>query len=152
MHVIAAKAVCFGEALKPGFKDYQQQVVRNAKALSEGMKKNGYRIVSGTTENHVMLVDLQPNHITGKEASETLDHAGITVNKNAIPFDKQSPFKAGGIRLGTPAVTTRGFMEDQMFDVANWIHEALTHRDNPSRLAQIRNQVRALTAQYPLPG
>lgn len=152
MHVIAAKAVCFGEALKPGFKEYQQQVVRNAKALSEGMKKNGYRVVSGTTENHVMLIDLQPNNITGKEASETLDHAGITVNKNAIPFDKQSPFKAGGIRLGTPAVTTRGFKEDQMFDVANWIHEALASRDNPSRLAQIRNQVRALTAQYPLPG
>jgi glycine hydroxymethyltransferase len=151
MHVIAAKAVALGEALRPEFKTYQQQVVRNAKALCEGMKKNGFRIVSGTTENHVMLVDLQPKNITGKEVSDILDHAGITVNKNAIPFDTQSPFKAGGIRLGTPAVTTRGMREDEMFDIANLIEEAIEHRADAARLATIRDHVRQITARFPLP-
>jgi RpiB/LacA/LacB family sugar-phosphate isomerase len=151
MHVIAAKAVALGEALKPEFKAYQQQVVRNAKALCEGMKKNGFRIVSGTTENHVMLVDLQPRSLTGKEVSDVLDHAGITVNKNAIPFDTQSPFKAGGIRLGTPAVTTRGMKEDEMFDIANLIEDAIEHRHDADRIAEIRDQVRAMTARFPLP-
>jgi glycine hydroxymethyltransferase len=151
MHVIAAKAVCFGEALKPGFKLYQQQVARNAKALAEGMKKNGYRIVSGGTDNHLMLVDLQPNGVTGKDASEALDHAGITVNKNAIPFDTQSPFKAGGIRLGTPAVTTRGMREDEMFDIANLIHEAITNRADMAKLSQLQDRVREMTARFPLP-
>ena len=151
MHVIAAKAVALGEALRPEFKTYQQQVVRNAKALCEGMKKNGFRIVSGTTENHVMLVDLQPKNITGKEVSDILDHAGITVNKNAIPFDTQSPFKAGGIRLGTPAVTTRGMREDEMFDIANLIEEAIEHRADAARIATIRDHVKQITARFPLP-
>jgi glycine hydroxymethyltransferase len=151
MHVIAAKAVALGEALQPEFKAYQQQVVRNAKALCEGMKKNGFRIVSGTTENHLMLVDLQPKNVTGKEVSEVLDHAGITVNKNAIPFDTQSPFKAGGIRLGTPAVTTRGMKEDEMFDIANLIEEAIEHRADPEKIAAIRDHVRQITARFPLP-
>ena len=151
MHVIAAKAVALGEALRPEFKTYQQQVVRNAKALCEGMKKNGFRIVSGTTDNHVMLVDLQPRNLTGKDVSDYLDHAGITVNKNAIPFDTQSPFKAGGIRLGTPAVTTRGMKEDEMFDIANLIEEAIEHRTNPERIAKIRDHVREITARFPLP-
>ena len=151
MHVIAAKAVALGEALKPEFKAYQQQVVRNAKALCEGMKKNGFRIVSGTTENHVMLVDLQPKNLTGKEVSEVLDHAGITVNKNAIPFDTQSPFKAGGIRLGTPAVTTRGMKEDEMFDIANLIEEAIEHRADSAKIEAIRDHVRKITARFPLP-
>ncbi|MFQ3671741.1 MAG: ribose 5-phosphate isomerase B, partial [Verrucomicrobiia bacterium] len=140
MHVIAAKAVAFLEAAQPSFKAYQQQVLRNAKALAEGMKKNGYTIVSGGTDNHVMLVDLQPHGITGKEAQETLDRAAITCNKNAVPFDKQSPFKAGGIRLGTPAVTTRGMKEEEMFQIADWIHEVLAHRENPSHLAKVRQQ------------
>jgi glycine hydroxymethyltransferase len=151
MHVIAAKAVALGEALRPEFKTYQQQVVRNAKALCEGMKKNGFRIVSGTTDNHLMLVDLQPKNITGKDVSEVLDQAGITVNKNAIPFDTQSPFKAGGIRLGTPAVTTRGMKEDEMFDIANLIEEAVDHRTEPARIAAIRDRVREITARFPLP-
>jgi RpiB/LacA/LacB family sugar-phosphate isomerase len=151
MHVIAAKAVALGEALRPEFKTYQQQVLRNARALCEGMKKNGFRIVSGTTENHVMLVDLQPKNITGKEVSDLLDRAGITVNKNAIPFDTQSPFKAGGIRLGTPAVTTRGMKEDEMFDIANLIEEAVEHRADPARLGKIRDHVREITARFPLP-
>ncbi len=151
MHVIAAKAVALGEALQPGFKAYQQQVVRNAKALCEGMKKNGFRIVSGTTENHLMLIDLQPKNITGKEVSEILDQAGITVNKNAIPFDTQSPFKAGGIRLGTPAVTTRGMKEDEMFDIANLIKEAIDNRTDAARITAIRERVREITARFPLP-
>jgi RpiB/LacA/LacB family sugar-phosphate isomerase len=151
MHVIAAKAVAFGEALKPDFKAYQQQVVNNAKALSEGMKKNGFRIVSGTTENHLMLVDLQPKKVTGKDVQELLDQAGITVNKNAIPYDTQSPFKAGGIRLGTPAVTTRGMKEDEMFDIANLIEDAIDHRAEAGRIAAIRDRVREMTARFPLP-
>ena len=151
MHVIAAKAVALGEALKPGFKAYQQQVVCNAKALCEGMKKNGFRIVSGTTENHLMLVDLQPKNITGKEVQELLDQAGITVNKNAIPFDTQSPFKAGGIRLGTPAVTTRGMKEDEMFDIANLIEDAVEHRTDTTKIKAIRDHVREITARFPLP-
>ncbi len=151
MHVIAAKAVCFREALQPAFKDYALQIVRNAKALSEGMKKNGYQIVSGGTDNHVMLVDLQPLGITGKEASEALDHAGITVNKNAVPFDKQSPFKAGGIRLGTPAVTTRGMKEEDMFQIADWIHESLQKRADETALRAVARQVHEFTARFPLP-
>jgi glycine hydroxymethyltransferase len=151
MHVIAAKAVALGEALRPEFKVYQQQVVRNAKALCEGMKKNGFRIVSGTTDNHLMLVDLQPKNITGKEVSDILDQAGITVNKNAIPFDTQSPFKAGGIRIGTPAVTTRGMKEDEMFDIANLIEEAIDQRADPARISVIRQRVREITNRFPLP-
>jgi RpiB/LacA/LacB family sugar-phosphate isomerase len=151
MHVIAAKAVALGEALQPEFKAYQQQVVRNAKALCEGMKKNGFRIVSGTTDNHLMLVDLQPKNVTGKEVQELLDQAGITVNKNSIPFDTQSPFKSGGIRLGTPAVTTRGMKEDEMFDIANLIEEAVDNRTDTARIAHIRERVREITARFPLP-
>jgi glycine/serine hydroxymethyltransferase len=151
MHVIAAKAVALGEALRPEFKAYQQQVVRNAKALSEGMKKNGFRIVSGLTENHLMLVDLQPRNLNGKEVQELLDQAGITVNKNAIPFDTQSPFKGGGIRLGTPAVTTRGMKEDEMFDIANLIEEAVDNRTDAGHIASIRQRVREMTARFPLP-
>ena len=151
MHVIAGKAVALGEALRPEFKAYQQQVVRNAKALCEGMKKNGFRIVSGSTENHLMLVDLQPKNVTGKDVQELLDQAGITVNKNAIPYDTQSPFKAGGIRLGTPAVTTRGMKEDEMFDIANLIEEAVEHRASPDKIKAIRDHVREITARFPLP-
>jgi glycine hydroxymethyltransferase len=150
-HVIAAKAVCFKEALQPSFKAYQQQVVLNAKALAEGMKKNGYSIFSGGTDNHLMLVDLQPKQITGKEAQEALDHAGITCNKNAVPYDTQSPFKGGGIRLGTPAVTTRGMKADEMFDIANWIHEGLQARANQEALRAIAEKVHAFTRKYPLP-
>ncbi len=151
MHVIAAKAVCFGEALQPAFKTYQQQVAKNARALCDGMKRHGYRIVSGTTDNHVMLVDLQPKNITGKDAQELLDKAGITVNKNAIPFDKQSPFKAGGIRLGSPAVTTRGFQENEMLEVADLIHAVLSSGDDQAKIASVRQRVLDLTSQYPLP-
>jgi glycine/serine hydroxymethyltransferase len=151
MHVIAAKAVCLGEALRPEFAAYQAQVRRNAKALSEGMKKNGYRVVSGGTDNHVMLIDLRPNGVNGKQVQELLDEVAITVNKNAIPFDTESPFKGGGIRLGTPAVTSRGMKEDEMFDIANLIHQAITGRNDPTQLNDVRRQVLALTQRFPLP-
>jgi glycine hydroxymethyltransferase len=152
MHVIAAKAVCFHEALQPSFKDYQRQITLNAKALAARLAKNGYRIVSGGTDNHLMLVDLRPNGLNGKVASEVLDHAGITINKNGIPFDTEKITLGGGIRIGTPAVTTRGMKEETMMDIADLIHQALTNKDNPAELEKIRDTVRALTKQYPLPG
>ena len=151
MHVIAGKAVCLAEALRPEFKAYQQQVANNAKALAEGMKHHGFRIVSGGTDNHLMLVDLQPKGLTGKDVQILLDSVGITVNKNAIPFDKQSPFKAGGIRLGTPAVTTRGMKEDEMFDIASLINKAIINKDNPAALDEIRTHVREITSRFGLP-
>ena len=151
-HVIAAKAVCFHEALQPSFKTYAQQIVSNAKALAAGLIKNGYRITSGGTDNHLMLVDLRPNGLNGKIASETLDHAGITVNKNGIPFDTEKITLGGGIRVGTPAVTTRGMKEEQMLEIADLIHRALSNKDNADEIAKVRAEVRALTSRYPLPG
>ncbi len=151
MHVIAAKAVCFHEALEPGFAEYQRQIVLNAKAMAARLAHNGYRIVSGGTDNHLMLIDLRPMGLTGKDAQETLDQAAITVNKNAIPFDTVSVFKAGGIRVGTPAVTTRGMTEEEMMEIADLIHEGLQARGNPDALKKVRESVVALTRQYPLP-
>jgi glycine hydroxymethyltransferase len=151
MHVIAAKAVCFHEALQPQFRDYQRQVVINAKALAAGIAKHGYRIVSGGTDNHLMLVDLRPKEINGKEAQEVLDRAGITVNKNAIPFDTYPIFKPGGIRLGTPAVTTRGMKEEEMLEIADLIAEALDNRTDEAALARVREKVRELTRRFPIP-
>lgn len=151
MHVIAAKAVCFHEALQPQFRDYQRQVVINAKALAAGIAKHGYRIVSGGTDNHLMLVDLRPKNLNGKVAQETLDRAGITVNKNAIPFDTSSPFKPGGIRVGTPAVTTRGMKEEEMLDIADLLAEGLENREDNAALDAIRSKVRELTRRFPLP-
>jgi glycine/serine hydroxymethyltransferase len=152
MHVIAAKAVCFHEALQPGFKEYTQQIVSNAKALSVQLARLGYRIVSGGTDNHLMLVDLRPSGLNGKLAQETLDKAGITVNKNGIPFDTEKITLGGGVRIGTPAVTTRGMKEEQMMEIADLIHEALTHKDEPSALERVRGKVQNLTRRYPLPG
>ena len=151
MHVIAAKAVCFLEALQPGFKGYQQQVVQNARALAGALAHKGYRIVSGGTDNHLMLVDLRPNGLNGKIASDVLDRAGITVNKNGIPFDTEKITLGGGIRVGTPAVTTRGMKEDDMMEIADLIHRALTNQDSAEELEKIRTEVRALTARFPLP-
>ncbi len=152
IHVIAAKAVCFHEALQPQFRDYQRQVVINAKALAAGLAKHGYRIVSGGTDNHLLLVDLRPKDLNGKDAQETLDRAGITVNKNAIPFDTSSPFKPGGIRVGTPAVTTRGMREEEMLEISDLIAEALTDRADESALNRVRDKVREMTRRFPLPG
>ncbi len=151
MHVIAAKAVCFHEALLPGFADYQRQVVLNAKSLAARMSHNGYRLVSGGTDNHLMLVDVRPMNLTGKDAQETLDEVAITVNKNAIPFDTVSVFKAGGFRVGTPAVTTRGMKEEEMMEIADLIHEGLKARGDEAALAKVRQSVVALTRQFPLP-
>ncbi len=151
MHVIAAKAVCFHEALQPQFRDYQRQVVVNAKALAAGLTKHGFRITSGGTDNHLMLVDLRPKNLNGKEVQEVLDRAGITVNKNAIPFDTSSPFKPGGIRVGTPAVTTRGMREEEMLEISDLIAEALTNRLDESALDRVRDKVRELTRRFPLP-
>ncbi len=151
MHVIAGKAVCFHEALQPAFADYQRQIVLNAKALAARLSKNGYRLVAGGTDNHLLMVDVRPLNITGKDAQETLDQAGITTNKNAIPFDTVSPFKGGGIRLGTPAVTTRGMREEEMMDIADFLHEALTAGGDEGKIAKVRADVRALTRRYPLP-
>jgi len=152
MHVIAAKAVCFHEALQPSFRDYQRQVVINAKALAAQLTHHGFRLISGGTDNHLMLVDLRPRNVTGKDASDILDRAGITVNKNSIPFDTISVFKGGGIRIGTPAVTTRGMLEEEMMDIADYIHEALRAGADEAAIAAIRQQVRQLTRRFPLPG
>jgi glycine hydroxymethyltransferase len=152
MHVIAAKAVCFHEALQPTFRDYQQQITNNAKALAASLERKGFRIVSGGTDNHLMLVDLRSMGLNGKQAQETLDRAGITVNKNSIPFDTEPVVKGGGIRVGTPAVTTRGMKEEEMMEIADLIDDALRAGEDESGLASVRQKVRALTVRYPLPG
>ncbi len=151
MHIIAAKAVCFLEAMKPEFKDYQRQIVRNAQALATALANRGFRIVSGGTDNHLMLVDLRPKKITGKIAQESLDKAGITVNKNLIPFDPEKPLVTSGIRLGTPAVTTRGMKEAEMEQIAGFITEVLEKPDDAGVQARVKEKVRALTAKFPLP-
>src|SRR5438045_5638242 len=151
MHIIAAKAVCFHEALQPGFRDYQRQVVINAKALAAGLTKHGFRITSGGTDNHLMLVDLRPKEINGKEAQEVLDRAGITVNKNGIRSDTYPIFKPGGIRVGTPAVTTRGMKEEDMLEIADLIAEALSNRSDADALERVRRKVLDLTRRFPLP-
>jgi glycine hydroxymethyltransferase len=150
-HVIAAKAVCFQEALQPGFKTYQQQIVKNAAALAEGMTRNGYRLVSGGTDNHLMLVDVGAKNLTGKDCQIALDAAGITVNKNTIPNETRSPFQASGIRLGTPACTTRGMKEVEMAAIADMISEVLLDIKNTEAANKVRERVRELTAQFPLP-
>ena len=150
-HVIAAKAVCFQEALQPAFKVYQEQIVKNARALAEGMKRNGYRLVSGGTDNHLMLVDVGAKNLTGKDCQAALDEAGITVNKNTIPFETRSPFQASGVRLGTPAVTTRGMKEPEMAAIADMISEVLQDLKNVEAAHKVRGRVRELTAKFPLP-
>ncbi len=151
MHTIAAKAVCYHEALQPAFKEYAEQVVANAQVLAAGVEAQGLRICSGGTDNHVMLVDLSPMGVTGKDAAEALDQAGITVNKNAIPFDTKSPFVTSGIRLGTAAMTTRGMKEKDMEQIAEWIGRVLKDPENESVRQQVREEVIALTAHYPVP-
>ena len=151
MHVIAAKAVCFEEALRPSFKSYQQQILQNAAALAQGMQRNGYRLVSGGTENHLMLVDVGARGLTGKDCQLALDEAGITVNKNTIPFETRSPFQASGIRLGSPAVTTRGMKENEMASIADMISEVLLDIKNVENARKVRARVRELTSRFPLP-
>jgi len=150
MHVIAGKAVAFKEALSPEFKTYQQQVVKNAAALADTLTKRGLRIVSGRTESHVMLVDLRPKNLTGKEAEAILGSAHITCNKNGIPNDPQKPMVTSGIRLGSPAMTTRGFKEEQAVAVGNLIADVLDNPHDEANLARVREQVSALTRQFPV--
>ncbi|MFH1846143.1 MAG: serine hydroxymethyltransferase [Candidatus Omnitrophota bacterium] len=150
MHIIAAKAVALKEALEPDFKKYQERIIKNAGCLAQELTKHGYRIVSGGTDNHLMLVDLSNKGITGKEAEICLDKAGITVNKNLIPFDEKSPFITSGIRLGTPAVTTRGMNEKEMIKIAELIDKALSLREDETKLNGMRKEVRDFLTDFPL--
>ena len=150
MHVIAAKAIAFYEAMTPQFKTYQRQVVKNARELAQALTKRDFRIVSGGTDTHLVLVDLTKKRITGSDASKALEQAGITVNKNLIPFDKKSPATTSGIRLGTAAVTTRGMKELQMRRIAAFIDVAIEASDNPQKLKEIKNEVLSLTKKFPL--
>lgn len=150
MHVIAAKAVALGEALRPEFKEYAAQTIKNAKALAETLQQDGFRIVSGGTDNHLMLVDLTSKDITGKEAQNVLDEVNITSNRNTIPFEPRSPFVTSGIRLGSPALTTRGFKEDDMREVGNIIALVLNDPTNEEKKEEARRRVAALCAKYPL--
>ena len=150
MHVIAAKATAFLEALKPEFKVYQAQVIKNAQTMVDSLKKRGYRIISGRTESHVFLVDLRPKNLTGKRADQLLGMAHITVNKNSIPNDPESPFVTSGIRLGTPAITTRGFKEKESIQVANLIADVLDQPDDEKNIALVKNKVNELTRQFPV--
>jgi len=150
MHVIAAKAVCFKEALAPSFKGYQAQIKRNAAALAAAVASEGLRIVSGGTDSHLMLVDLRPFGVTGKKAQQVLDSVNITANKNSIPYDPEKPFVTSGIRLGTPATTTRGMREPEMREIASLIARALRGVDDEARLAEVKQDVIALCARFPI--
>ena len=152
MHIIAAKAVAFKEALTPAFREYQQRVVDNAQVLAESLRERGFRLVSGGTDNHLMLVDVRPLQVTGRDAEEVLQSVHITTNKNAIPFDPEPPVRTSGIRLGTPAVTTRGFGAQEMRELASLIHETIAQREDQTALAGIRERAIALATRFPLPG
>ena len=150
MHIIAAKAICFKEAMQPEFRDYAKQVVTNASVLAESLAAEGFRIISGGTDTHLMLVDVFSKGMFGSEAEKALGEAGITVNKNAIPFDTNPPLKPSGIRIGTPALTTRGMKEPEMRQVGRWVAEALQHRTDSLVLNKIRKQVLELCESFPL--
>jgi glycine hydroxymethyltransferase len=152
-HINAAKAIAYGEALKPDFEQYAKQIIKNAQALSSALQNRGYRIVSGGTDNHLMLVDLfGSKQITGKEAEKTLEHIGISINKNMIPFDPRKPMDPSGIRLGTPALTTRGAKEKDMETVAELLDNALMNRADENQLSKIKNQVKDFSLKFPVPG
>ena len=150
VHIIAAKAVCFHEAMQPSFKDYAHQVVANAKVLAQTLAQEGFRIISGGTDTHLMLVDVFAKGMLGSEAERSLGEANITVNKNAIPFDANPPLKPSGIRIGTPALTTRGMKEKEMKQVGRWIAEVLNHRTDTAVLTRVRKQVLELAESFPL--
>jgi glycine hydroxymethyltransferase len=150
VHTIAAKAVCLKEAMEPSFKEYQKQIVANAKAMADAISKRGFRVVAGGTDNHVFLIEVHSRGITGKDAEQALDRAGITVNKNSIPFDPLPPMKAGGIRLGSPSITTRGMKEPEMELIAGWVAEILTNIGKPEIEQKVRKQVAELAARFPI--
>jgi glycine hydroxymethyltransferase len=149
-HIIAAKAVCLREAMQPEFREYQKQVVLNARTIAAALANRGFRIVTGGTDNHLFLVDLQSRNMTGRDAEQALERSGITVNKNAIPFDTQPPMKAGGIRIGTPAVTTRGMRNPEMEKIATWIAEVLTHLGDAEIETRVRGEIEVMTSRFPL--
>jgi glycine hydroxymethyltransferase len=150
VHTIAAKAVCLKEAMEPEFREYQKQVVANAKALAAAVAKRGFRIVSGGTDNHLFLVELHTRGLTGRDAQTALDRAGITVNKNAIPFDPLPPAKGGGIRLGSPSVTSRGMREPEMEQIGGWLADVLEHLGDTATEERVRAQVAALAMRFPI--
>ncbi len=150
MHIIAAKAVCFKEALEPEFKDYQAQVKLNAKTMAQTFMDRGINIVSNGTENHMFLVDLIDKGITGKEADAALGRANITVNKNAVPNDPQSPFVTSGLRIGTPAATTRGFKEDEVTEVASWICDVIENIKDDKIIGEVKEKVKILCSKFPV--
>jgi glycine hydroxymethyltransferase len=150
MHIIAAKAVAFKEALLPEFKEYQKQILKNAQAMADELKNQGFRLVSGGTDNHLMLVDLTAKGVTGKDAQEALDLAAITINKNGIPFDTQGPQITSGIRIGTPAVTTRGMKEKEMRLIASYIADVIKNINDDRMIKAVAEKVKNLCAQFPL--
>jgi glycine hydroxymethyltransferase len=152
MHVIAAKAVCFGEALRPEFARYASQIVTNCQTLARELSEAGLRLVSGGTDNHLLLVDLTPLGITGRDAEAALEQVGISANKNAIPFDPNPPRVTSGLRLGTPAITSRGFAEDDVKQVAQWIVRVLTNLGDEEVEAKVKQEIKELTAHFPVPG
>ncbi len=149
-HQTAAIAVALGEAQQPAFKEYGHQIVKNAKTLAQELMAHGFELVTGGTDNHLLLVDLTNKNVTGKHAEKALDRAGITVNKNTVPFDPRKPFDPSGIRMGTPALTSRGMKEEEMKQIAQWIHEAIAHWKDDAKLESIRNEVKTLTDHFPL--
>jgi glycine hydroxymethyltransferase len=151
-HAIAAKAVAFGEALKPEFQEYAQQVIKNARHLAEKLTEHGFELVSGGTDTHLILVDLTNKNVPGKQAQVALDEVGITLNKNTVPFDTRSPFDPSGIRLGTPAVTTRGMKEPEMEKIAGWINEVIENVEDKDTLTRIKKEVEEMCAGFPVPG
>jgi glycine hydroxymethyltransferase len=152
MHIVAAKAVGFGENLRLGFADYAAAIIRNAQALAAALIARGYHVISGGTDNHLMLVDLRAQGVTGKAAQNALDHAGITLNKNSVPFDDKSPLITSGIRIGTPALTTRGMGVSEMEQIAIWIDEVITHIDDETTARRVAEEIRALCTHFPVPG
>ena len=149
-HVIAAKAVAFGEILTDEFTDYAQQIIKNAQAMAQAFNSLGYDLISNGTDNHLMLIDLRNKNITGKKAQETLDRAGITLNKNAVPFDDKSPFVTSGIRVGVPSITTRGMKENDMQKVVNLVDKVLMHLDDEKTILSVHNEVKEWMKQFPL--
>ena len=152
MHIIAGKAICFEEAMQPSFKEYGQQIVKNAKVLAETLMAGGIDLASGGTDNHLMMADVTTIGLTGKIAEEALDKAGITVNKNMIPYDKRKPLDPSGIRIGTAALTTRGMKEDEMRKVGSWILKILRAADDDHNIDQVRAEIKEFTADFPVPG
>ena len=151
-HTTAAKAVCFGEALKPEFASYAAQIIKNAKVLGEELVKLGWKLITGGTDTHLLLADLTPFNLPGKLAEAALDKAGITVNKNTVPYDPRSPFDPSGIRFGTPAMTTRGMKETEMRQVAKWMDEVAKNHADEKVLARVKEEVKGMCAKFPVPG